>query len=91
MEREIPRSFGFKKAEIVYFKTRFGIHTFFMKFEIDVLILDSSNRVAVIHTLKPNRIFMWNLHYNKVLELPQGAISSEKIKLHDLIRLVKVS
>lgn len=68
-------------ATSVYFETRFGIHTFGMKFPIDILILDKDNRVVVIkEKMFPGRIFFWNPIYNKVLELPPGTIRNQKIK-----------
>lgn len=62
------------------FKTRFGIHTFFLNEPIDVLVLDRSFRVVKIKSkLKPNRLFFWNPMYSLVLELPKGSI--EKFNL----------
>lgn len=73
------------KPENVYFKTRCGIHTFGLKFPLDVVILDKNNKVKKIkESLKPNRIFLWNPKYEKILELKPGTIKKEKIKI-DLI------
>lgn len=68
------------KETAVIFETRFGIHTFGLKFPIDVLILNSQNKV-VKHRLNllPNRIFLWNPIYKTVLELPKGTIKSKGI------------
>ena len=69
-------------------KTHFGIHTFGVKFPIDVLILDNENRVvSVKENLKSNRIFLWNPKYENVIELPSGTIKKNKIKIHDSITL----
>lgn len=77
------------KVEPVYFETRWGIHTFFMREPIDIVILDASKRVAVIKEgLKPNRIFLWNPIYSKVLELPSNTIKGSGIKLTDEIKLI---
>jgi uncharacterized membrane protein (UPF0127 family) len=66
--------------------TRFGIHTLFMKYSIDVLILDKNDQVVALkENLKPNDIFIWNPKYNKVLELPTGTIIKTKTKLTDKI------
>lgn len=68
---------GKKKAETVYLETRWGIHTFFMKFPIDVMVLDNKNKVVKIkRELKPWRLFLWNPKYYKVVELPAGKISN---------------
>lgn len=57
------------------FKTRFGIHTFFLKQPIDVLILDNNFQVVKIkENLKPNRVFFWNPRYYFILELPGGVV-----------------
>lgn len=68
--------------------TRFGIHTFGLKFPIDVLILDKRNKVMSLkENLMPGRIFLWNPMYDKVLELPPGTIAKKKIKIKDIINL----
>ncbi len=65
----------------LYFKTRFGIHTFGMKQPIDVVVLNKHNEVIGIkERLKPNRVFLWNPSYNNVLELPPGTIRVKKFK-----------
>lgn len=78
-----------KRATPIFFKTRFGIHTFFMKFPIDIVILGESGRViACKEKLTPNKLYLWNPIYNVVLELPQGDIKRLKIKKGSLIKLV---
>ena len=55
--------------------TRWGIHTFGMKYPIDVVILNSKNTIVKLkENLKPNQIFLWNPRYKHVLELPKGYI-----------------
>lgn len=79
---------GKEKPASLLIKTRFGIHTFGLKFPIDVLILDKSNKIISIkRNLKPKRIFMWNPIYYKVLELPDGTIDKKKIKINDTVNL----
>ena len=69
-------------------ETRFGIHTFGLKYPIDVLILDNGNKVVFLKkNLMPWRIFLWNPIYDKVLELPQGTIDKKKIKINDAVNL----
>lgn len=73
----------------VYFETRWGIHTFFMKYPIDVLVLNKKSRVVAFKKdLKPNRIFVWNMLYKRVLELPSGFIASHNISNGTLIKIV---
>lgn len=79
---------GSSEAHSVYFKTRFGIHTFFMKFPIDVLILDDDfTIVKYVAGLVPNRIFFWNPRLQNVIELPTGEIQRKNIKIGDKLTL----
>ena len=51
------------------------IHTFFMKFAIDVLFLDRGQRVVrVMEGLKPWRLSPWVLRARSVLEVPGGTL-----------------
>lgn len=79
---------GFTSPISIFFETRFGIHTFFMRAPIDIIILDGKERVVAIKKgLKPNRLFFWNPVYKKVVELPEKTIEGKKIKLRDQIIL----
>ena len=72
---------GKEKVYPVIFETRFGIHTFFLRVPIDVLILDSKKKVVVLkEVLSPNKIFLWNPVYKIVLELPAGTIKKYNIR-----------
>ena len=82
LREKIQGLIGKKKPQSLMLKTRFGIHTFGLKFPIDVLILNNENKVASIKkNLKPNRIFLWNPMHDKVLELPSGTIQKYAIKV----------
>ena len=87
----IDKSVGLIRAkEIipVYFKTRFGIHTFGLNFPIDVLILDKHNKIVKIReNIFPNQVFFWPLIYNKVIELPTGEIKRFNLKIDSQIVL----
>ncbi len=77
---------GKKNPEPILLKTRFGIHTFGLKFPIDVLILDDKNKIINLkNNLKPNRIFIWNPKYKNVLELPNGFIKKNNLKTSDRV------
>ena len=79
---------GKDKPEALMLKTHFGIHTFGLKFAIDVIILNNENEVVKLKkSLKPYNIFFWNPMYEKVLELPQGIIEKKMIKIGDKIDL----
>ena len=79
---------GFQKPYAVFFHTRFGLHTFGLKFPIDVVILNREYRVVrSVSNLSPNRIYFWPLSYDAVLELPEGEINRLQIKDGSLIKL----
>jgi hypothetical protein len=68
------------------FCSRFGIHTFFMKDSIDVMVLDDKQKVVKIKkNLHPNSIFIYPLRYTMVIECPSGSL--QKTQIGDLIEL----
>ena len=71
----------------IYFETHFGIHTFFVKKPIDVLVLDKDFIVRKFANVKPNRIFFWNPKYIRVIEVQSGFIQKHKIKPGDKITI----
>lgn len=71
------------------FKTNFGLHTFFLKETIDVVVLDNKNKVKKIKKdLKPNRLFLWNPKYETVIELPGGSLKKSKTSLGDKLKII---
>ena len=77
---------GTFKAYPLLLKTRWGIHTFGMKYSIDVVILDKTNRIVKLKpSLQPNHIFLWNPKYDNVLELPSNFIQKNKLKIGEKI------
>lgn len=85
----LQKSFGLireSKGTAMIFQTRFGIHTFFMQYPIDVLILDKENKiVAMKENLQSNKLFVWDLNFDKVIELPAGTINQSSTEIHDKI------
>ncbi|GDX61770.1 hypothetical protein LBMAG33_0800 [Candidatus Levyibacteriota bacterium] len=78
-----------RKPEPFFLQTRWGIHTFFLKFPIDVIIMDKEYRVVKIkEKISPNNIFFWNPLYNNVMELPNGFILKKGISLFDKINII---
>ncbi len=71
--------------ENIFFKTRFGIHTFGMKKTIDVIVLDSKFKVISIRKVPPNRFYFWNIKYNNILETEENKY---KISERDIIKLI---
>jgi uncharacterized membrane protein (UPF0127 family) len=63
------------------------IHTFFMKFPIDVLFLDGGLRVRrVIEDMKPWRLSPWVLQAHSVLELKGGTLRGT-VRAGDLLEM----
>jgi uncharacterized membrane protein (UPF0127 family) len=76
---------GKNEAEALIFETRFGIHTFLVKFPIDLIILDNKRKVKVMKTVKPNRIVLWNIKFKTVIELPFQTLTKTHTKIGDII------
>ncbi len=80
----------YKTPVAMLLRTRYGIHTFGMRYAIDVVILDKANRVVALkENLKPNSIFIWNWKYDTVLELPAGTIKKTNVKINDVIKFIE--
>ena len=65
-----------------------GVHTFGMRFAIDVVALDRKRRVLSLWpNLRPWRLsgVGWKIH--SVLELPAGAIQQAKLQLGDQLEI----
>lgn len=65
-----------------------SIHTFFMKFPIDVVFIDRNNTVVrLVENIKPWKIsrVVWKAH--SAIELPPGTISSTGTETGDRIEL----
>lgn len=78
-----------KDREGILMKTRFGLHTFFIRNPLDIIILDKNNKVKIIKEgLKPRKFFFWNPKFDTVLELPEGTIGKLEIKINDIIKVI---
>jgi len=77
-----------KNITPVYFETRWGLHTFFVKKPIDVVICDDSFIVRkIVRNLKPWKVLFWDPRYKKILELPLNYKKYSKVKIGDKIQL----
>ena len=83
---------GAKQAYALLLRTRFGIHTFGLRFPIDVVILDTTYHiVALKKNLKPNRIFVWSPIWSLVIELPAGSIAKKRLHIGDHVKLISLN
>jgi hypothetical protein len=75
-------------GEALWIKPCISIHTFFMKFPIDVIFLNKKNQViATISNLQPNRITRLYLQAISVLELPAGILQITDTRIGDEIKI----
>lgn len=78
---------GEDKPQTVVFKTRFGIHTFFLKFPIDLVIVSKEKKVVFLKkSVKPNRVVFWDFRYDTVIELPEGLIEKLNINKGSILK-----
>ena len=76
------KGFMFKKNinYALLFKNCNGIHTFFMKEEIDVILTDKDNNILYLYpSLKKNKIILPKKNVYNTYELPKGSIKGLKI------------
>jgi uncharacterized membrane protein (UPF0127 family) len=64
-----------------------SIHTFFMRFPIDVLFIDGEGTARSKATLKPWRISRWERRAAGALELPAGTLARTQTEPGDKISL----
>ncbi|MBU0478476.1 DUF192 domain-containing protein [bacterium] len=63
-----------------------AIHTWFMRFPIDVVFMDKNSCVVkTISQLKPFRLAFGGRSAQHVLELSSGAISSAQVRIGDMV------
>jgi uncharacterized membrane protein (UPF0127 family) len=73
-----------KKSEGLLIKKCNSIHTFGMRYCIDIIFLDKFDEItAVFHNLKPFRFTPFIKNASKVLELNSGFINSVPLKIGD--------
>ena len=66
-----------------------GVHTFGMRFAIDVVALDRKLQVVKIwRRLAPFRVTSINLKTHNVLELPAGTISACRVEIGDQLEVL---
>jgi len=55
------------------------VHTFFMKFTIDVIFLDKNKKIIHLETLKPFRVSKYVWKARAVVEFPEGTIKQHNL------------
>ena len=75
-------------GDALWIKPCFSVHTFFMKFPIDVIFLNKKNQIiASVSNLSPNRMTRLYLQSLSVLELPTGTIYATNTEVGDEIEI----
>ncbi len=64
-----------------------SVHTFFMRFPIDILCLDKTNTVVKGVRMKPNRFSFGGKGSKTVLELPYNSIEKYEIQVGEQLTL----
>lgn len=78
----------FKQGEALILKPCNSIHTFFMRFPIDVLFVDKKFKIIGFKIcFKPWRLSPFYWQANFVIELPRGVIFESKTSCGDEISL----
>lgn len=76
----------------LYFPDCKSIHTFGMKFAIDVLFLDKEMKITkIIRRLKPNRVVFAPFSTCATLELAGGVLKKHDLEVGDQIALIKIT
>ncbi|RKD28855.1 hypothetical protein BET03_07035 [Thermohalobacter berrensis] len=75
-----------KKGEALCIKPCKGIHTFFMRFNIDAVFINKKGKVCkIIKNLRPWKIAPYVKEAEMVIELPKGAVDEFMIEIGDKI------
>lgn len=70
-------------------RTRFGIHTFGVRFPIDVVVLDDRGDIASLKEgLRPNSFYFWNPKHSTVIELPNGTIAARNLQKYTKVKVL---
>jgi uncharacterized membrane protein (UPF0127 family) len=88
----IMRKKEFRKGQAMILKPANSVHTFFMRFPIDLLFIDKENKVIkAISSLNPWRISAIYFRSRLAIELPAGVIQSTSTQEGDILLLQEPS
>ncbi len=92
--RRVERAVGLlgrnhlEQGEALWIAPCHGVHTWFMRFSIDVIVMDAGGLVVdVVSTLKPWRMRLPKPGAYSVLELPAGTLVTAPVKVGDRIQI----
>lgn len=69
-----------------------SVHTFWMRFPIDVVFVDRQDRVVgIVPAMPPNRPYAGARGAHRTIELPVGAIGASTTQLGDVLQFQQIS
>lgn len=79
-----------KEVRPLLMKTRFGIHTYGMRFPIDVIVFNREGVVTMVQEeVRPRSFIFWKPNAMYVLELPQGYVRASRTALGDELAVIE--
>jgi len=73
------------------FRRTGSLHTFFMRFDLDVVYLDAEDRVVkVVRGLRPWRVSLGGAGARHAIEVPAGEMKLDGVKAGDLVEFRRV-
>ncbi|MDR2395916.1 MAG: DUF192 domain-containing protein [Endomicrobium sp.] len=86
--------FMFKKDAnyALLFKNCKSIHTFFMRFNLDIIFLDKENKVVkIVKNIRPFRIILPVKNSFSILEIPSNIAELKDIMISDILLINEIS
>ncbi len=80
---------GLEKDHALYIKPCNSIHTFFMRFELDLIFLDKNLKVVrIVRNVAPNKMVMGGKHAASVIEMESGWFDWNQLGEGDVLEVV---
>jgi len=81
-----------RKGEALILTPSNCIHSFFMRFTIDVIFLDKTGKIIkTLPSFKPFRLSPLYLHSNLVIELPENTLKLSQTQPGDIIKILSLN
>ena len=81
---------GLDSDEGLLLRPASSVHTFFMRFAIDIAYISKDGQVLKMsHSVPPFRICVAPLRAHYALELPSGSLASSNTRVKDMLRFVE--
>ncbi|MDO8469527.1 MAG: DUF192 domain-containing protein [bacterium] len=78
------------EARPLLLKTRFGIHTFGMKFPIDVVVFDQRGIIKMVQrSMRPGSFVFWKPTAAYALELPEWSVDASRTEVGDEVAVIE--